>query len=380
MPPLKDVSGITNALPFWLSLLTVPLVAVGLVNGGWTVWIVPLYAWGMISILDNIAGLELRNIDPQTPEDKLFWYHLVTIIWFPIQFIMVFSAIYVLTRGDQFSGAARIGMMFGVGVASGSIGINYAHELMHRKGRLERWLADLLMAMALYGHFRSEHLLVHHVHVATPHDAVTARYNEGFHRFFPRVLYQCFISAWRAEKTLLARRQLPVLAPGNPFWRYGALQFAFLFLAYLLGGWAGIGLFAFQAFVAIWQLELVNYVEHYGLTRKYLGGGKFEHCKPQHSWNSAKKVSNLLLINLQRHSDHHFKPDRSFPLLQNHAKESAPQLPFGYSVMTVMAMIPVLWRRRMNPRVRKWRAMYYPEVVDWSPYKIGHHSEPETAK
>lgn len=112
----------------------------------------------------------------------------------------------------------------------------------------------------------------------------------------------------------------------------------------------------------------MNYVEHYGLTREHLGDGKYEHVKPHHSWNSAQKASNWLLINLQRHSDHHFKPDRRFPLLQNRAADEAPQLPYGYPVMTVAALMPRLWRRVMNPRVRAWRAQYYPQIKDWSDY------------
>jgi len=146
------------------------------------------------------------------------------------------------------------------------------------------------------------------------------------------------------------------------------LQAGMLLLAFLLGGWAGLGLFLVQASVAIWQLEMVNYVEHYGLTRKYLGDGKYEHVKPRHSWNAAQKASNWLLLNLQRHSDHHYKPDRRFPLLQNHTSTEAPQLPHGYPVMTIAAMFPPLWRRLMNPRVRRWRDLYYPEITDWKPY------------
>jgi alkane 1-monooxygenase len=255
-----------------------------------------------------------------------------------------------------------------MGVLSGTVGINYSHELMHQKSRLERWLADLLLAMVLYSHFRSEHLLVHHRHVATPRDPVTARYNEGFHRFYPRVLRQCWLSAFRAEKEQLSRRNQHWTHPRNPFYRYWALQGAMLLIAFLAGGLSGLMLFCIQAGVAIWQLELVNYVEHYGLTRKYLGNGKFEHVLPRHSWNAAHKASNWLLINLQRHSDHHYKPDRRFPLLQNHTETDAPQLPYGYPVMTVAAMVPPLWRRVMNPRVRNWRQTYYPEITDWTPY------------
>jgi alkane 1-monooxygenase len=175
---------------------------------------------------------------------------------------------------------------------------------------------------------------------------------------------------------MLARKDLPWHNAANPFWRYWALQGGFLVLAFLLGGWVGVGLFIYQAFIAVWQLELVNYIEHYGLTRKHLGDGRYEHVLPRHSWNSAQMASNRLLINLQRHSDHHYKPDRRFPLLQNHTEAEAPQLPYGYPVMTLAAMVPPLWRRVMNPRVRRWRGQYYPEITDWKPYSNGRNPLP----
>jgi alkane 1-monooxygenase len=178
---------------------------------------------------------------------------------------------------------------------------------------------------------------------------------------------------------MLARKGLPWHHPSNPFWRYLALQLAFVLLALWIGGLWGLFLFLTQAFWAVFQLELVNYVEHYGLTRKHLGDGKYDHVQPRHSWNAAHKASNWLLINLQRHSDHHYKPDRRFPLLQNYEEDEAPQLPYGYPVMTVAAVIPPLWRKIMNPRVKAWRRQYYPEIDDWTPYRLGTTPMPRGA-
>jgi alkane 1-monooxygenase len=364
-----NVARIQRALPFWLSLVLVPVVLFAAARGGWALALPPLASWGLFTLLDFLTGLNTENADPETPEENLFWYRLITLIWFPIQFTLLFGLIWYAPRAEHLDMLEKIILFFGVGVVTGTVGINYAHELMHQKTRLERWLGDLLLATVLYSHFRTEHLLVHHRHVGTPRDTVTARYNEGFHRFFPRVLRQGLPSAWRAEKEMLARRGLSWASRTNPFWRYLVLQGACLLLAFWLGGWAGLGLFVYQAFIAIWQLELVNYVEHYGLTRKHLGDGKYEHVKPRHSWNAAHRASNWLLINLQRHSDHHYRPDRRFPLLQNYTEAEAPQLPYGYPLMTLAAMIPPLWRRVMNPRVRKWRAQYYPDITDWTPYK-----------
>ena len=368
MTSRPSISRLINALPFWVSLLLIPLAVLGAVKGGWTVVLLPLATWYLFSILDAFLGLNLTNEDPQTENINLFWYHLITLIWAPLQFLFLCGMIWYVSDAEHLSSLEKIVLFFGVGVITGTVGINYSHELMHQKNWVERFCGDTLLAMVLYSHFRSEHLLVHHRHVGTPRDPVTARYNEGFHRFFPRVLPECYKSAFQAEKNMLSRKGRPWTDPGNPFLRYWALQISMITLAVLLGGWTGLCLFLWQAFIAIWQLELTNYVEHYGLTRKHLGDRKYEHVKPQHSWNAAQKASNWLLINLQRHSDHHYKPDRRFPLLQNYANTEAPQLPYGYPVMTMLAMVPPLWLRIMNPRVRRWRQMYYPEIANWKPY------------
>lgn len=366
--PPSEMAKLSRVLPFWMSFGLVPLAWIGALYGGWALLIVPVMTWYLFSALDAALGLNTENADLSADDDDLYWYKMITIVWAPVQFLLLVSLLWYVPQAEHLSTLERVGVFFGVGVITGTVGINYSHELMHQKSKMERWMADMLLAMVLYSHFRSEHLLVHHRYVATPRDPVTARYNEGFHRFYPRVLRECWHSAFNAEKAMLARKDLPWTDLSNPFWRYWGLQLAFFLLAFTLGGWSGVGLFVVQAGVAIWQLELVNYIEHYGLTRKHLGEGKYEHVQPRHSWNAAHKASNWLLINLQRHSDHHYKPDRRFAVLQTYGAEKAPQLPYGYPVMTMLAMVPPLWRRFMNPRVRRWREMYYPEITDWKAY------------
>jgi len=373
--PTPSYDKVSAALPFWLSLLLIPSAWLAAAQGGWWLVVLPVLTWYLFSILDYFIGQNKENANPQS-DDDLFWHKAITIIWGPVQILTVFAILFYVTRTGHLNGWEEWALFIGIGVISGTVGINYSHELMHQKPKLERWMADILLASVLYSHFRSEHLLVHHRYVATPKDPVTARYNEHFWKFFPRVLRQCWQSAFNAEKAMLARKNLPWTSLSNPFFKYWALQGGFLILAVLIGGWWGVFLFGTQAFMAIFQLELVNYIEHYGLTRKHLGDGKYEHVLPRHSWNTDFKASNWLLINLQRHSDHHYKPDRRFPLLQTYEAEDAPQLPYGYPVMTMIATSPTLWRRMMNPRVRAWRAKYYPEIEDWTPYKNGTNPLP----
>jgi alkane 1-monooxygenase len=353
-------------LPLALLLASVPAAAL---LGGWALLLPPAMAWWAVGAADALFGRDTANADPDLPEAALRRHRALTLAWPPVQLILIFGTLAWVTAGAgpaHLSAAEQLALFFGVGVFTGTIGITYAHEMMHQRPRVERALADLLLASVLYGHFRSEHLLVHHRHVATPRDTVTARYGESFYRFFRRVLAGSLRSALKAEAARLRAAGRSPWHRRNPFWRYTALQAGFLAAALALGGAWGLALFAVQAATAIWVLELTNYVEHYGLTRRHLGGGRYEPAGPHHSWNSDHAASNRLLINLQRHSDHHVKPARRFPLLQTYAREEAPQLPLGYPLIAGAAMVPPLWRRIMHPRLKAWRRRHYPDIADWS--------------
>ncbi|GAB1377983.1 alkane 1-monooxygenase [Pararhodobacter aggregans] len=376
MSTARPLGSVIQALPFWASLGFVPLVWAGAVYGGWMVALVPIYTFGLFTLLDAVTGLNTANPDTETPVQELHWYRAITLIWFPVQAFLIYGLIWYVTQRGTLAWWEILILFHALGVGTGGIGITYAHELMHQKTRAERWLGDLLLATTLYSHFRSEHLRVHHLWVGTPADHVSARYNEGFWRYFLRVLRGCPGSAWRSEVAMLARAGKRPFDPANPFWRYAALQALALAAAVLAGGWLGLLLFLFQALTAITLLELTNYIEHYGLTRRHLGDGRYEPVRPHHSWNASHRASNWLLINLQRHSDHHYKPDRRYPLLQTYAEAEAPQLPLGYPTMVAAAAIPPLWRRIMNPKVRAWRRHFYPDIEDWTAYKAGTNPMP----
>jgi alkane 1-monooxygenase len=364
----NSTPSIRSAAPFAVSLILAVTVIIASVFGGWAIALIPFYGMFLSSIFDRMLSDNNANMDPGTDDNLLHWHKMLTMIWFPIQLFFIVFALIAATRFDHMSSTQSVLLFAAIGVATGGIGIVYAHELVHQKNKLERNLGDALLAMVLYGHFRTKHILIHHRYVGTPADPVTARYNEGFHRFFFRLIPEGLIAAWKVEAARLTTRNLPVWDKSNPFWRYALWPVGFLAMAALIGGWFGIGLYLMQALVAVTFLELTNYVEHYGLVRKHLGEGKYENVRPHHSWNSSRRFTNYLLINLQRHSDHHYKPERRFPLLQTYAETEAPQLPYGYPIMAAMALVPPLWRRVMNPRVRKWRAMYYPEIINWKPY------------
>jgi len=181
--PKPPISSFRAAAPFWLSLTVVPAVLAAAWWGGWALGLPAAVAWWLFTLLDALAGQNHENPSTDTDVAELFWYRAITVIWFPVQMAVIFGLIFWARHSDHLAGWEQVVLFLGVGVISGTIGIVYAHELLHQPTRAERWLGDLLLASVLYSHFRSEHLLVHHRHVGTPRDAVTARYNEGFHRF-----------------------------------------------------------------------------------------------------------------------------------------------------------------------------------------------------
>jgi len=350
---------ILNALPFALSFAFLPLAALGALHGGLWMALAPLYAFVAIPALDSALSLNEARLDSDTAEDRLVWHRMLTWAWVPVQLIMIFGLIRIAAGGGLAPWEAAA-MTVVVGIASGGIGITYAHELMHQQNRFERMLADILMCSTLYGHFSIEHVYGHHINVATPDDPATARRGETVYRFIPRVVRDGFLGAWRIQREQLAKRGLPLRSRRNAFWRYGAWSGGFLALGALLGGWQGIAIFAGQAVVAVMLLELVDYIEHYGLLRRRKANGRYEPTGPHHSWNSGHQASNWLLINLQRHSDHHYKPRKRFPTLQSYPESEAPQLPHGYPWMVILALVPPLYFRIMEPKLDAWQARFYP--------------------
>ena len=359
----KTENSLTPVFFFILPFLFAPLILITWFLGGISIALIPLYGYFSISLLDYFFGLdEQTKINSQDSKK----YSIILWVWPFLQFILVFGSLAVIYNSSNFSIFEALFLMVSLGIVTGAIGITFAHELMHKKNKIEKILSDLLLGMVLYGHFRTEHLMTHHRYVGTKKDTVTARFNESFYVFFLRVLPGSIISAWNVEKEKLSKRKKKVFNYKNPFWIYFGLILLFITIAFSIAGIFGILLFIIQAIIAIIHLEVVNYIEHYGLSRKLLSNGKYEKTKPQHSWNANQKVSNLFLINLQKHSDHHYNPNKSYQLLTAFDSYAAPQLPFGYPIMVLLSLFPSQWKKVMNPKVQEWRKRFYPEISNWN--------------
>jgi alkane 1-monooxygenase len=229
------------------------------------------------------------------------------------------------------------------------IAINTAHELGHKRASNERWLSKVALAQSAYGHFFIEHNRGHHVRVATPEDPASSRLGESFWEFLPRTVSGSLKSAWELECVRLDRMGKSHWSPRNDILGAWAMTVVLFGALTAIFGWVVLPYLLIQAVLGFSLLEVVNYLEHYGLLRDRREDGRFERTAPEHSWNSNNVASNVLLYHLQRHSDHHANPMRRYQALRHY--EQAPQLPTGYAGMIVTAAFPPLWRRVMDHRV-----------------------------
>lgn len=342
----------------WLMGLVMPslaFVAMGMHAatgwGGWF-WIGPVVILVLVPAVDLLVGLDRSN----PPDDMIEalendkYYRWITFLYLPVQYAGFVAAFWLIARGDL-SVVDKIGLAITVGTIGG-IGINTAHELGHKKESHERWLSKIALAQSFYGHFYIEHNRGHHVRVATPEDPASSRVGESFYRFWPRTVWGSLRSAWQLEKKRYARREQHPFRIGNDVLN-AWLMSAVLWAAML--AWLDVGILPYlvvQAVVGFSLLEVVNYMEHYGMLRQRTGAdgtGRYERVNPSHSWNSNNIATNVLLYHLQRHSDHHANPTRRYQSLRDY--EESPVLPTGYAGMILLAIVPAVWRRIMDPRV-----------------------------
>jgi alkane 1-monooxygenase len=330
---------------------TLPFMSWGLVETtghGVFWWWGPFFLFAVMPLLDTAVGLDRANppeeVVPLLEQDR--WYRWCTYLYLPLQYVALVAACWLWTSGGL-SPVDKAGLAVTIGVVSG-IAINTAHELGHKKDELERWLSKVALAQTGYGHFYLEHNRGHHVRVATPEDPASSRLGESFWAFWPRTVLGSLRSAWELESrgwTRSGRSRWNVRNDVLNAWAMTAVLWGVLLAVF------GAGVLPYlvvQAVFGFSLLEVVNYLEHYGLLRQKVGD-RYERTAPRHSWNSNNTASNVLLYHLQRHSDHHANPMRRFQSLRH--MDEAPQLPSGYAAMILLALLPPVWRRVMDPRV-----------------------------
>lgn len=340
---------------FWLLSVLYPLqafipVALHASSGNELWFFLPfLTNYLLAPVLDWVIGEDTNN----PPEEVIMqlerdvFYRRLTYIVVPLHFITLFGcAAYALTQA--LSGWAFALLAAVAGMTAG-LAINTGHELGHKNSKTEKTLSRIVLAVAAYGHFTVDHNRGHHLLVSTPEDDASARMGESIYRFALREIPGAFRRAWSIERERLAARGKPLWHYSNPILQSYAISLAVAVVLILAFGWLALVFLAIHHAFAYWQLTSANYIEHYGLLREKTAKGRYERCKPKHSWNCNFILSNLVLFHLERHSDHHAHPLRRYQSLRHFP--DLPQLPNGYFGMYVIAYLPWLWFRIMDKRL-----------------------------
>lgn len=313
-----------------------------------------IFIFLIVPLLDLAIGVDEVNPAQGRENDDMdndIFYRVMVMLSLPAFFLLLLFGHWVFVS-NELNFWQQAAWILTIGVFGSVFGINSAHELCHKTTKIEPFFSGLLLSLVCYSTFKIEHIRGHHVYVSTPDDKSSARLNQTVYNFLWGTFKGNFISAFRLEKNRLNKKGLSAWHWRNELIWWQATTLLWILLVGLIFGGKGILFFLLQSFVAISFLEVINYVEHYGLERKRLKNGKYEPVTHKHSWNSSFLLTNLLLFQLQRHSDHHANPKIRYQVLRHF--HDSPQLPFGYATMILLTLLPPLWFFIMNPRVKKY--------------------------
>jgi alkane 1-monooxygenase len=337
----------------YLAAFSIPIMAfLGLFLKGYWVWATPIFSFVCIPVLELIFPVDEANLQPSEVDNKLkqkifdWLLYLNLPVVYGLLIYGLFIASTVTLETYEF-----IGLIFSVGIALGVNGINVAHELGHRQSTNERFLGKALLLPSFYMHFYIEHNYGHHLNAATPEDPATAKYNQSVYSFWFTSTLRQYFSAWKIQNKLLKNNNRSFLSLKNDMLYYLVFQITYLIAVGLIFGLTALVFALFAGIVGFILLETVNYIEHYGLNRLKTKSGRYERVKAIHSWNSNHVIGRIILYELTRHSDHHYKSSKKYQILDCHT--DSPQMPYGYPTSMVLAMIPPLWFRIMNKRIPK---------------------------
>ncbi len=318
---------------------------------GWITYLPLLFSFVLIPLIEFLfkptTGNFSKEQEKKEKENKIYTYILYLTI--PIQLYFLFLFFDVLQE-SQLATYELIGRLISMGLLSGTIGINVGHELGHRNNRIDELLGEILLLSAINTHFLPYHNAGHHLNVATPKDAATARKNEAIYTFWIRSHFTSYQQAWQLENKRLVLSGRSWFHYQNRMIIYTLLNIiVFTSIFYFYEPFI-LGYFIIASVIGILLLESVNYIEHYGLLRKQRESGRYEKVKRTHSWNSDHLVGKLMLFNLSRHSDHHYNGSKHYQLLKS--LPESPNMPTGYPGMVILALIPPLWFSVMNKKIQ----------------------------
>ncbi len=335
----------------YMAAYTIPLAtAVAIGSRGWLTFSTVLFSFVALPIIETLVGKDAENLSSDELEikgsQKIF--DIMLYLNAPIVFGLL-SWAFINVSTIEYSTFELVGLSYSVGSLLATNAINVAHELGHRKSLFDRTLSKVLYVPCLYMHFYIEHNFGHHLKVGTPEDGATAKYNQSVYSFWVTSVLTQYFDAWKKQKELLKKSGSGFFSIKNDMAWYVLIQLAYLALVFFLFSLKVMVFAVAVGVISFLFLESINYIEHYGLRRLKTESGRYERVQKVHSWNSNHSIGRIVLYELTRHSDHHYKSSKKYQILD--CFEESPQLPYGYPTSILMSMVPPLWFKIMNPLV-----------------------------
>ena len=339
-------------LKYLMSYSIALLAFIGISIGGFYNYLAVIFTFIFIPLLEILVKKSDEKYSEEEKKNRLLdpFFDLLLYLNIPIVFGIFFFSIDKLAFTSSLSDI--VGIILSASIVMATNGINVGHELGHRKSIIARTCSKILYLPSQYMHFYIEHNFGHHINVATPEDPATARYKQTLYSFWITSVIRTYISAWKIQLRLLRVSKKSFLSIKNDMIFYTIFQIIFLLFIYYNFGLYLTVLSLVMSVVSFLFLETINYVEHYGLLRKKELSGRYERVKPHHSWNSNHTIGRIVLYELTRHSDHHFKSSKKYQVLES--LEDCPHLPYGYPTSILLSLIPPVWFRIMNPLVKNY--------------------------
>ena len=337
-------------LKYLMSYSIALMAFIGISLGGFYNYLAVVFTFIFIPILEIIVKKSNEEYTEEEKKNRLLdpFFDLLLYLNIPIVFGIFFFSLDKLAYTSSVSDI--IGIILSASIVMATNGINVGHELGHRKSIIARTCSKLLYLPCQYMHFYIEHNFGHHINVATPEDPATARYKQTLYSFWITSVVRTYVSAWQIQLKLLKVSKRNFFSIKNDMVFYTFFQITFLAFVYYNFGLYLTLLSILMSIISFLFLETINYVEHYGLLRKKEPSGRYERVKPHHSWNSNHTIGRIVLYELTRHSDHHFKSSKKYQVLES--LEDCPHLPYGYPTSILLSLIPPIWFTIMNPLVR----------------------------
>ena len=337
-------------LKYLMSYSIALMAFIGISLGGFYNYLAVVFTFIFIPILETIVKKSDEEYTEEEKKSRLLdpFFDLLLYLNIPIVFGIFFFSLDKLSLTSSVSDI--IGIILSASIVMATNGINVGHELGHRKSIIARICSKLLYLPCQYMHFYIEHNFGHHINVATPEDPATARYKQTLYSFWITSVVRTYVSAWEIQLKLLKVSKRNFFSIKNDMVFYTLFQTTFLAFVYYNFGLYLTLLSILMSVISFLFLETINYVEHYGLLRKKEPSGRYERVKPHHSWNSNHTIGRIVLYELTRHSDHHFKSSKKYQVLES--LDDCPHLPYGYPTSILLSFIPPLWFSIMNPLVK----------------------------